>query len=66
MERREAIKIIRKHNTLRKKVKRLRDRLWRESVSGVGFKLCQDRLKEAQKEMDENVRSHRQAIRAIL
>ena len=62
----EARKVIIKHNKLRKKIERLRDRLWHEHIGGKGFKLCQQKLKEAEKELAENVPEHRKALKAHL
>lgn len=62
----DARKVIIKHNKLRKKIERLRDRLWHEPISGKGFKLCQQKLKEAEQELADNAPAHRQALKAHL
>lgn len=62
----EARKAIIKHNKLRKRIERLRDRLWHEPIGGRGFKLCQQKLKEAEKEFADNVPAHREALKAHL
>jgi len=62
----EARKVIVKNNKLRKQIEYLRDRLWLEPISGRGFKLCQDRLKQAEQELAGNVPAHREALKAYL
>lgn len=66
MTRTEARKNIIKTSKLRKKIERLSDRLWHEPISGKGFKLCQDRLKEAQQELKNGAAEHREALKAVL
>ncbi len=66
MTRTEARKTITKTNKLRKRIERLRDSLYREPIGGRGFKLYQDRLKEAEAEMKDGARKHREALKAVL
>lgn len=66
MTRSEARKNIIKTNKLRKKIERLRDRLWHEPISGKGFKLCQDRLTGAEKELKDGAAEHREALKTVL
>lgn len=66
MTRTEARKNIIKTNKLRKKIERLRDRLWHTSIGGKGFELCQNKLKAAEKEMTDGAEEHRDALKAFL
>jgi len=62
----DARKNIIKTNKLRKKIERLTNRLWREPLGGKGFKLCQDRINEAGKELNNGAIEHREALKAFL
>ena len=62
----DARKIIIKNNKLKKKIERLKNKLYHEPMSGEGFMLCQNKLKEAEKELSDNVPEHREAVKAYL
>jgi len=66
MTRSEAKKNIAKTNKLRKNIERLSNRLWREPISGRGFKLCQDKLREATAELENGKAEHLEALKAVL
>ena len=66
MNKSQAIKNIAKTNSLRAKIKKLRQTVWTTSISSEYFKLTQKKLKAAEKELSDGHLEHKAALRVWL
>ena len=66
MNRKEAIKIIREAKSIRRRMRKLEDKLWKTAVSSKEWLLCRKKLDKERADLKEIHVDRKKALKALL